>query len=269
MAFIIPIDSAVSRVDCSDKVIKAQDFWAHRKSRQAIADAMAQREAILRSAQAAFEAEKKRGYKEGRDAARVEQSAHMIDIISQTVDYFSKVEVQMVDLVMEAVRRIANDFDDRDKVLKVVRNSLSLVRNQKFITVKVHPSQCAVIEESIKGLLDSYPAVEHIDIASDPALMEDACIIESDIGRIEASMTGQIQALRSTFKKVFGASSKVGDGDDEEVEQKLFQQDEKGEGSPASVAQFDHPPSLEDIDERERLGMSGYPQAVVFGGSAT
>jgi type III secretion protein L len=207
MAFIIPTDSAGSRVDCSDKVIKAQDFWAHRKSRQAIADAMAQRDAILQSAQAAFDAERKRGYKEGWDAARVEQSAHMIDIISQTVDYFSKVEVQMVDLVMDAVRRIANDFDDRDKVLKVVRNSLSLVRNQKFITVKVHPSQCMVIEESIKGLLDSYPAIEHIDVASDSSLTEDACIIESDIGRIEASMTGQIEALRSTFKKVFGASS--------------------------------------------------------------
>lgn len=253
MVFIIPTDSAISRVDCSEKVIKGQDFWAHRKSRQAISDAMAQRDAILRSAQAAFEAEKKRGYKEGRDAARVEQSAHMIDIISQTVDYFSKVEVQMVDLVMEAVRRIANDFDDRDKVLKVVRNSLSLVRNQKFITVKIHPSQSAVIGESIKGLLDAYPAIEHIDIASDAGLPEDACIIESDIGRIEASMSGQIEALRSTFKKVFGASSRMGEGDCAEIEREFPHEAEEQVEALAGLARLDHSQALQGIDERERL----------------
>lgn len=210
MAFIYPTHSPVARVDSSDKVIKAQDFWAHRKARQAVADAISQRDSIIQAAQSAFESERKRGYKEGWDAARSEQSAHMIDIISQTVDYFSKVEVQMVDLVMDAVRRITNDFDDRDKVVKVVRNSLALVRNQKFITVKVHPSQSANMEDSITELLEVYPAIEHIDMASDPGLPEDACIIESDIGRIEASMSGQIEALRSTFKKVFGDSSALG-----------------------------------------------------------
>ncbi len=204
MAFIHLTPDALSCIDRAPKVIKAQEFWAYRKTKQAIADGIARRDAIIQAAQSAYESERKRGYQEGWDAARVEQSAHMIDIVSQTVDYFSKIEIQMIDLVMDAVRRIANDFDDRDKVGKVVRNSIALVRNQKFISVKVHPSQCSFIDGSIKDIVEMYPAIEHIDVVGEAGLSEDACVIESDIGRIEASMTGQIEALRSTFKKVFG-----------------------------------------------------------------
>lgn len=210
MAFIYSTYSEVSRIDIADKVIKAKDFWAYKKAAQTITDAVAQSDSIIQAAQSAFEAEKKRGHKEGWDAAKVEQSTHMIDIISQTIDYFAKVEVQMVDLVMDAVKRIASDFDNREKVIKVVRNSLSLVRNQKFITVKVNPSQMSAIEFSVKEILEAYPAIEHIDIASDPGVSEDACIIESDIGRIEASMEGQLEALQSTFKKVFGDPMRTG-----------------------------------------------------------
>ncbi len=204
MAFIYPTPGALICIDRAPKVIKAQEFWTYRKARQAIADGIAQRDALIEAAQSAYESERKRGYREGWDAARVEQSAHMIDIVSQTVDYFSRIEIQMVDLVMDAVRRIANDFDDRDKVGKVVRNSIALVRNQKFISVKVHPSQCSFVDGSIKDIVEGYPAIEHIDVMGDPSLPADACVIESDIGRIEASMTGQIEALRATFKKVFG-----------------------------------------------------------------
>ena len=154
----------------------------------------------------AFEAEQHRGYREGREAARLEQTANMIEIIGQTVDYFSKVEAQMVDLVMDAVRRIANDFDDREKVIKVVRNSLALVRNQKHITVKVHPSRIDDLKANVRSLQDAYPGIENIETIAEPGIADDACVIESDIGQVEASMSGQIEALRSTFERVFGAS---------------------------------------------------------------
>lgn len=242
MAFIFSTHSEVSRVDIADKVIKAKDFWAQKKAAQTIADAVSQRDSIIQAAQSAYQAETKRGYKEGWDAAKLEQSAHMIDIISQTIDYFAKVEVQMVDLVMDAVKRIASDFDDREKVLKVVRNSLSLVRNQKFITVKVNPSQMFAIESSVKDLMEAYPAIEHIDIASDPGISDDACIIESDIGRIEASMEGQIEALRATFKKVFGDPMRTGVPLDAPVPQSLIQdvhRDMAMPEDPCTIVHFD------------------------------
>ncbi len=204
MVFIARSD-ILNRLEVADKVIKRRDFWAFSRAKKALADANNEKDRILNSAIAAYEGEKKRGYREGMELAKLEQSANMIAVVSQTLDYFSKVEAQMVDLVMEAVQKIASDFDDKEKVIKVVRNSLMLVRNQKYITVVVHPSQSEGVIEGIKVIRSGFPAIENIDVVTDPKLSIDACIIESDVGRIEASMTGQIKALRATFEKVFGA----------------------------------------------------------------
>ena len=213
MVFIHRTDQELSRPESEGKIIRAEDFWTFHKAREALAEGVARRDQIIGAALSAFEAEQRRGYREGREAARLEQTANMIEIIGQTVDYFAKVEAQMVDLVMDAVRRIANDFDDREKVIKVVRNSLTLVRNQKHITVKVHPSRIEDLRANMRSLQDAYPGIENIEAIAEPGIADDACVIESDIGQVEASMSGQIEALRSTFERVFGsARSDTADG---------------------------------------------------------
>ncbi len=218
MVFIHRADQQLSRPDAEGKVIKAQDFWTYRKARQAMAEGIARRDQIIGAALSAFEAEQQRGFREGREAARLEQTANMIEIISQTVDYFAKVEAQMVDLVVDAVRRIANDFDDREKVIKVVRNSLALVRNQKHITVKVHPSRLDELKANTHSLEEAYPGIENIEAIADPSIADDSCVIESDIGQVEASMSGQIEALRTTFERVFGAGRSAASNSADSIE---------------------------------------------------
>lgn len=205
MAFLIRRQETLGRPDTAAKVIKAVDVWAYQDTKRAIAEAVARRDQIIDAAHAAFEAEQRRGYREGQEAARLEQTGNMINIISQTVDYFARVEAQMVDLVMDAVRRIVSEFDERDRVVKVVRNTLALVRSQKHITVKVHPENISVMREQLDDLKNTYPGIEQIELIGDAQLATDACVIESDIGQVEASMSGQLDALRSTFSRVFGA----------------------------------------------------------------
>lgn len=206
MVFIVRANKEVARAVPEGKVIRAEDAWASKSARDAIAAGHARRDEIISAALAAFEAEQRRGYLEGREAAKLEQSGNMIEIISQTVDYFAKVEAQMVDLVLEALRRITNDFDDREKVVKVVKNSLAMVRNQRQILVKVNPGQANAICEQIASFKQAFPGIEQIEVVPEHLLDMDACIIESDIGRVEASMSGQIEALRSTFERVFNVS---------------------------------------------------------------
>ncbi len=206
MVFIVRDAKEVARPQPAGKVIRAEDAWAYRAAREAVEIGHTRRDEIIAAAVAAFEAEQRRGYREGHEAAKLEQSCNMIEMISQTVDYFAKVEAQMVDLVMEAVRRITNDFDDRKKVEKVVKNSLAMVRNQRQILVKVHPEQAMGIRDQVESFKQAFPGIEQIEVVPEHKLAQDACVIESDIGRVEASMSGQIEALRSTFERVFNAS---------------------------------------------------------------
>ena len=211
MAFIIRRTQELAQLDTVSKVIKADDFWQYQQAREMMSSAREKRDQILDASLAGFEAEQRRGYRQGRDEARQEQAQKMIGVISQTVDYFSKIEAQMVDLVLDAVRRIIDDFDDREKVLKVVRNALTMVRNQRQILIRVHPVNVAEIKSQVNDLKQSFPSIEQIEVSADVSLDKDACVIESDMGQVEASMSGQMEALKASFGRVFGAIPEPGE----------------------------------------------------------
>lgn len=210
MAFIIRRTQELAQLDTVSKVIKADDFWKYQQAKEMMSSAREKRDQILDASLAGFEAEQARGYRQGRDEARQEQAQKMIGVISQTVDYFSKIEAQMVDLVLDAVRRIIDDFDDREKVLKVVRNALTMVRNQRQILIRVHPVNVAEIKSQVNELKQSFPGIEQMEVSADVSLDKDACVIESDMGQVEASMSGQMEALKTSFGRVFGAIPEAG-----------------------------------------------------------
>jgi type III secretion protein L len=186
-------------------VLSAEEVHALRDAEQIVAEARQQAERIVAEAQSAFEQERQRGYQEGQEEARLEQVEQMIGNISRTVDYFSKVEGQMVDLVMRAVRKIVDGFDDNERVLIAVKSALSVMRNQKQITLRVNPQQAEIVKSRLNDILAAFPGVGYMDIVPDHRLKADDCIVESDIGMIEASLEGQLQALRGAFEKVLGS----------------------------------------------------------------
>jgi len=211
MAFIVsrsplsPRRTLVIGVDERRKVLRADELRSLRTAEEAVAAAQGQAEQIVGQAQAIYDAEKRRGYEEGREEARMEQAEQMIENVARNVEYFGRVEGRMVDLVMQAVQKIIDDFDDRDKVMMTVRNVLSVVRNQKQMTLRLAPNQVEVVQSRVNDLLAGYPGIGYLDIVADSRLVADACILESDIGLVEASIETQMRALREAFVKVLGS----------------------------------------------------------------
>ncbi|VTU27084.1 Yop proteins translocation protein L [Variovorax sp. PBS-H4] len=201
--FIAREKSSLSRLDTAAKVVKAKDFWAYKEAREAVEEALRRKEEILLSAQEAYRAERERGYREGSESARLEQSGNIVEIVSQTAQYYGRVETEMVDLVLDAVRKVVSDFSDRDRVSTVVRNCMDLVRTQKSLSLNVHPSQVEHVRGELDALRRQFPSVAQIDVHPDAKVALDACIVESDIGIVEASLHGQMEKLRETLVGVF------------------------------------------------------------------
>jgi type III secretion protein L len=200
MVFIVRDSEKLARLDPSIKVLKAEHFVAFRDAQELVADAQTQHETIIASAQAAYEAERRRGYADGLAEAKREQAGSMIEIVCHTVEYFSRVESRMVDLVLDSVRKIVGDFDDRTRVVAVVRGALSLVRTEKHLLLRVHPDQVEAVRVKLTDLLSVFPAIEFIDVCGDAGLAQDACAIESDIGIVEANIPNQIDIMRKSFE---------------------------------------------------------------------
>lgn len=213
MVFLLPRDpltplspsTDTPRLNSSIHVLCGTDRHTWAQAQSLLDRTRAQAEAIVAGAQAAFEAECERGYAEGRASALLDQAEKMIDTVGRTVDYFAGVENAMVELVMQAVRKVVDGFDDREKVMAVVRNALAVVRNQKQMTLRLHPDEVETVRECVNDLLAAYPGVGYLDIIADGRVARGACILESEIGMVEASLEGQIEALRKAFERTLGS----------------------------------------------------------------
>jgi type III secretion protein L len=198
-------DATSAAPDPSARLIPAADYVVWQDAAQVIEGARTDAEAIRASAKEAYEQEKQRGYEEGRDAARLEAAEKMIENVGRTVDYFEKVEDRITDLVLQAMRRIVADFDDRERVIMVVRGALAVVRNQKQVTLRVAQDRVDMLRRATDELLAAYPGVGYVDLVADSRLKGDACILETEIGIVEASLDGQIAAMGRAFKRVLGS----------------------------------------------------------------
>lgn len=204
MAFIVHTAERKIKIDRSKKILKASDAWAFFNATEIISDAEKKRSEILSTAISAFEYEQRRGYAEGTNAALQEQAENMAVLITQTVEYFGRIEKKISDLVLSAVKKIIGEISDEEKFINIVRSSLSLIRSQTALEIRVNPSNVSLVESNLSELRKKFPSLSHIKITEDESIKIDTCIIDSEIGRIESSISGQLHALSESLKNTFG-----------------------------------------------------------------
>ncbi len=56
-----------------------------------------------------------------------------------------------------------------------------------------------MLKAATDELLAAYPGIGYLDLVPDTRLHDDACIVETEIGIVEASIEGQIAALGRAF----------------------------------------------------------------------
>jgi type III secretion protein L len=186
-------------------VLSPEDVRQWQTAEQVLQEARAHAERIRSEANEAFEAEKQRGYEEGLTMARMDEAERLIENATRTVDYFAGIEQKIVGLVMNAVRRIMADFDDTTRVLAVVQSGLSVMRNQKQLTLRLSPEHAEGVKARAQDLLERFPGVGMIDIVADHRLKGDAAILESEMGVVEASVELQLKAIEQGFAKLLGS----------------------------------------------------------------
>ncbi len=211
MAFFIPRPSLTASRSLNvglapgTRIVKAEDLAAWVQAEQIVQHAREQAEQIEASAQAAYEAERERGLQEGRAQARFETAEQMMETVARSIDFFANIEAEMVELVMRAIRKIIDDYDDTERILLTVRNVLAVVRNQKQITLRLNPREVDSVQSRVNDLLSRFPAIGYIEIVPDARLLAGSCVLESDIGLVEASMHDQLTAIENAFTKILGS----------------------------------------------------------------
>ncbi|MBG0775375.1 MAG: HrpE/YscL family type III secretion apparatus protein [Desulfovibrionaceae bacterium] len=183
------------------KVLRAEEYGELVQAGEIVEMARAQARRIQEEARRVYEAERTRGYEDGLDKGRMEIAERMMDTVGQTVDYLGSVEESVTDVVIQALRKIVGEMDDRERIVRVVRNALAVVRNQNRVTARVSPKDAERVKGAVDEILSGYPGIAFLDVSADSRLSPGGCILESEIGVVEASVDIQIEAIRKSLLK--------------------------------------------------------------------
>ncbi|OCQ54587.1 Yop proteins translocation protein L [Photorhabdus australis subsp. thailandensis] len=180
-------------------ILRKADYQTCLSAESLLDAARAQAKEIEREAQTVYEQQKELGWQAGIDAARAEQASLIHQTQLQCQQYYRQVEQQMTDVVLQAVRKILKNYDQISLTLQVVREALSLVSNQKQVILRVNPEQAATVREQISRVHKDFPEIGYLEVTADARLDQGGCILETEVGIIDASLDSQLDALMSAI----------------------------------------------------------------------
>ncbi|WP_257279837.1 MULTISPECIES: HrpE/YscL family type III secretion apparatus protein [unclassified Endozoicomonas] len=202
MASPVRLTSGQLTIDPSAKVLKTQDYADYLESKDIIKKARDHAREILEQSRQAYEKEKQRGFEEGLAESKVDQAEQMLKVVSRTINYLSEVEKALADILMSGIKKIIGEYDQEELAVSLVKNALQHVRNEKQVTIRIPPSQFKMVKARLNEILAEYKGVGFINLVSDQRLSTGDCIMESDVGVVDASVDLQIKALQKRFERI-------------------------------------------------------------------
>lgn len=180
-------------------VLSGEDYASLTEGDSLVEAAKREAEIIRREAEEAYQKRLEEGYEAGLEKGKAEIAERMVDYMGQSAAYFSKVEGVLVDVVMKAARRILGEFDQKELVERVVKRALEATRNEGHVIVRVAPALSDHLQSRISHILEDFPKIEFLEVVPDQRIPEGGCILETEVGIVDASLETQLKAIENAL----------------------------------------------------------------------
>ena len=182
------------------KLLKAEEYGLLLEADALLAAAKKQAEEMEQKAREAYEQKREEGYRDGMEEGKLEHAEKMVETILSSVEFIEGIEDTLVSVVNQAIRKIIGDMDDKERIVRIVRTALNTVRGQQKVTVRVAPADEAAVSEALAAMTaGSSSGSAFLTIMADARLPRDSCILESELGVVDASLETQLKALEHAF----------------------------------------------------------------------
>ncbi|MFI3271618.1 MAG: HrpE/YscL family type III secretion apparatus protein [Pseudomonadota bacterium] len=201
MGTLFRLTSQGVRPAAGQRVIKAADLAMLVEANDLLATARARVAKMEGDAQAEYDRRSADGYRDGQEEGRLEHAEKLLETVLSSVDFIENIESTLVNVVSQAVRKVVGELDDNERIVRIVRNALISVRNQQKVIVRVAPADEVAVSDALRPMLQSTPGSgSFLDVIGDPRLERGACMLESELGVVDASLETQLKAFDNAFK---------------------------------------------------------------------
>lgn len=183
------------------KILKAKEYNRYLQAQELVEAAEKKAEQILKQAEAVFQERKEEGYQEGLALAQQDQSRVVMSTVEKCRVYFQECEQQIADIVLHAVRKLIGSFDDTDLTLKMTRQAMHAITNQRRVTLHVAPHQVDAIKAELGNVLKQFPEISYVEVTADDRVEAGGCLLETKVGVIDGTIDNQLAVIEEAIEK--------------------------------------------------------------------
>lgn len=190
------VTAAAEADAASPKIVKNQILAARAEAARILEEAEAFAAEIRREAMEETAALREQAYREGMEKSLAEFERNLLEALEIRERVWRETERDLLRLAIRLAEKIIGREiqTDRKTVTDIVAAALQNARQQEKLTVRVNPSDFSLIEEEREKFLPSGRA-RFIDFVADPRVASGGCLIESEVGTIDARLETQLRVL--------------------------------------------------------------------------
>lgn len=182
------------------KVLKAQNVQLLLEADKILEKAQERAQEILQEAEQAYEERKTQGYLDGQMEGKLEHAEKIMETVLSSVEFIEKIESTVVDIVHDSIVKVIGELDDNERIVRIVRTALQHVHNQQQVIIRVAPQDEKYVRTALSAMLQNREGRGYLDIKPDTRLSQGACILESELGVIDASLDTQLRAIENALR---------------------------------------------------------------------
>ncbi len=153
---------------------------------------------ILADAIREKEREKQRGYQEGREEALAELTEKILIADQAGEKALKDAEPQIIRMVMDIAEKVIGRKIKKGAVVDVVKKAIRESVGRKAL-VRINPADFPMIKEKEGKLLSGLGHTYSISIREDESIPQGGCIVETEMGAVDARLETQLGAIRKAL----------------------------------------------------------------------
>ena len=127
-------------------------------------------------------------------------------------DTCQKIEKEVVELALAIARKVVcREIEvDKEVVVCVAREALAKVEGPGRIIIKLNPSDLRYFNETNYQISEMIGNIDNVTLESDDSIQSGGCVIDTDLGEIDARIEHQLQAVEESFRSALEKSIAYG-----------------------------------------------------------
>lgn len=206
--FFSLINGASVHIAPGTKVVDAQSVAQLMEAKE-ILD-LAKQEAVAYRQQIAQECEQEReqARREGFAAGMETWAQHLAKLQKRTEIVREELSRQLAPVTISAAKKIVGReiTASEDAIVDIVANNLKAVSQHKIVTIFVNPEEIDLLKKEKDRLQSVFDRLESLTIQGREDITPGSCIIETEVGIINAEIENQWRQLEAALEDMLGAT---------------------------------------------------------------